>query len=701
MESSIEPPRACLYQQARSGWARCPSCRLPVMLTPMGDSVSRRMLLGTAAVAAPIAAMLQRPTGSFVSEDLDLGMTAIASDPQSAFATLQRQQMADGGSVMTTRTVDAVSSTFHAQIIQDVVDVAVARGIGRVVIPQLDPDDASVPWLLDGTVTLPSGLSVDASSALICTTTLAPGFLITEGTTDVTLNVMHMSYQPARPTFATVNAAGALGTFVGVQNFGSHVTIRGHFTKFRAGVRNARPSGSTLLAENNDVQITHDDIDFGIIYFGQRSGRFVAHGRFSAAVGSPDAPHAIYGTSFTAARSTGCHVDAYSWDSTGGEVVKIRDQGDVTSSYIIGHNVPAMLWVLNPVSPMSFTTIIGRELTGVSWDGTAHLEPIRSQASEGNPLGVSKTVTKLYLEMASTVAITRMRAISATDGGWTFSDIELVYNTSETDNTRALAHFTAGPTRIGSARITNLGTGNGVIGLRFLAGAGHTIDVAPTASGVVHAIYIHDNVSDASIRIDRSRITSSSRPLEYRPRPGVTIDDGRPLRDGRWYSSRPTALTTTITIERHRQHWYPIEFDAPVVITALAVKVVTPIADAAISVGIAADSGDGLPRAILEKAPSLALSTAGTVSAALASPLALTPGRYWITYIVESGSSNPSLLGVSRGFVGAGASAADSALEGAVMRASADSTLLADGQGEVSASASQPGVALVAYQIAT
>jgi hypothetical protein len=243
------------------------------------------------------------------------------------------RHLAQIGAVAGVITVAHGAGSHHARI-QAAIDLAESTGINRVYVPQLDPNEDSVPWVVDDKLVCFAGLYVDASSAIIATAVITqPAFYIAPHVNDVTIDVLRCDGPNPRAVWTdygsgTVNGATARASQSGVMSYGARTTVKGRFENFRNGVRLGNWSGAGAifdeLRDSCAIDIVVKNVDFGLVYFGQNGLRANVRGSYTPTI----PPHLIYATS---ALSTSCVVSGDAWHSDGGVPFMFKGQASLTA----------------------------------------------------------------------------------------------------------------------------------------------------------------------------------------------------------------------------------------------------------------------------------------------------------------------------------------------------------------------------------
>lgn len=419
------------------------------------------------------------------------------TNPDSAarqFLESREASTGDGGGFV------VASATFagagpHTNYLRSALDRARAQGFG-VTIPPFNPNNPEAAWILDDELQAWAGLTIDARSATFLQTTFnRPVFYVPPHVDNVSIHwgTCRLQYptgtRPVMADFSTEIRYGSVAFASGaaVLSFGSRGNFSGFVTGFRYGVRLGNWSGvgtaTDEFREANKVSVVVDEVDFGLVYSGQKSARGLALGSYVMTTGSNDRPHLIYATG----PADDCHMDGHAWDSTGGAAFIFKQQSNLTSDTLKADNCPGVIDISDPRGPIELGLVLGTNLTLNLGDGTL-VEAVRGALINTTVNGGSKTINRLRLTIAPGVAASLLRTCSL-DADWTLGSAKITYTTDETATTQTLIHVYGERSNIGPVDVRNLGTG-GVQGLRYTTGGRHALTSPPNLDGVSNGVVI-------------------------------------------------------------------------------------------------------------------------------------------------------------------------------------------------------------------
>ncbi|MBB2956778.1 hypothetical protein [Pseudoclavibacter helvolus] len=627
----------------------------------------------------------------WVIEEVRLGVVT-----KKALGPARGRKGEDGANVLPTRTavenatasltVSEPADTFgpHHAHLQAAVNDAHARGIKRLRVPPLLASDPSLPWRCEESITLPAGMTVDASDADFRHAPAQPNrplWYVPEASNSVTVHVRHaytpagVPGGPARPTAAeypagNVYGAPARAAYSGVLTYASN----GHFTGEYSGFRNGARAGilGATRASGNRFDLKVAKVDFGLVYFGQSGMVANVEGSYETTSGSEEPAHLVYGT-WHAVSSTDCTVDGKAFDGIGGIAFLHKGSSGLKSNRMEATRCAGVLALSSSRSPANLGDVIGTALTGgyqrpdESWYYT---DAVRTEVASEDPGGVDRsapTATRVIIDLADTIPMGELRAMSLS-AGWTIGTASVTYGTNEYSSFVRLIEVYGNASNIGVLQVTNRGTG-GVRGIRYATNTkGHVLGSAPVMSGVTNGVTVETGASGV-FNVDEALITSTRSvdvPVVMLASRDVVVRGMRnPRRRNRWYSVPNASATEPARTNLNNLHAIPVSFEALTVISDLAVSVITAQPGGSVRLGVYADDA-GAPGARLVDAGSVAVTSEGEKTVALAAPLRLVAGDYWLCYVVQ-GAANVALVGAPGMSMGVPAQTATGALNGATV----------------------------------
>jgi hypothetical protein len=621
----------------------------------MTDSTRRGILHGSWIVAAGV--MLAQPTAA----------SAATTEDQTYVVPLPPVIDAD-----------------HTQHLQQHMQTAGQQLAKRVIIPNIDPSDPTARWIISASLPVWSGVelliapikSTSSSEPIVQVPATAVGtqiyFQDAEGT--------RLSSYAAYPQGAA-NQSKRL-SHAAVVVFGSRTIVRGYIHGFRIGAvagnyvasvgqNSGRPVGV-------DIEIEVHDVDFGIFYYAQKSGRFVARGNHVRTPNSPDEPHLIYGAQAPTS-SQDCTVAVDCWapidadgayiDMEGGPLI-LKSNDNVYVPWVICRRTSGMLEIVNEFGPTKVGTMIGDEIGTESKDkdGLPKLSGVLLcyiSSTPENPWTEpphSKSVDSLTVKLRDDPAsdVKRLRVVTLNSGSWSIGSLDIEYRYDQTIVDEPLIAVQGGDTDIDRLRITNRGTG-GVVGLRYRAGTEgphgrHYLRAAPNIRGASTAIVIDDDIVDVSLNVDRTRMADVVTVLSAKRRLGRVFTQNSvaaSTRVNRYYAFPPASSVQSVSLGANIEYCYPILITEPCKVGAMGVRVTTGAADATVRLVVRNDYGNGMPGAKVTHSGPLDASSAGDREATLDSTVSLSPGTYWLGIVAQGaaiqvrGSSAAAVLGPS------------------------------------------------------
>lgn len=598
----------------------------------------------------------------------------------------------------------------HAYL-QTLIDSAAAAGVARVTINPRNPADDTEPWVIDGPLALPAGITIDATAAIIEQTVYdEPAFLIPPGADGVTLNAGVVRLGGARPAYADLSTTPAYGgpgviTCSGVLGFANNTTITGEFAGFRNAVRLASwdgASGLDGLKNHNRVDITVGEVDFGLVYFAQSGLDATVKGRYLGMAGTPDAAHLIYATLANDLTSTGCHVNGEAWDSNGymcGSAFQLRTQHNLTSDYLKATDCPGVLTIESARGPHTITQVVGSRLTGVVNRpelGNLQAAGIRTGIDPNDSLNVAygqTTIVDAVIDLVSTSA-SYTRAVSITAPDTNIGELHVTMNLDAMASGSYVVSINAARSTLGAVDIRNAGIG-GTSGINYSGGIGHRLAIAPRMVGVLTGINVAATVT-GELTVDHSLIdtTRDTDPvIAGAGAAAVTIRGGKPRRNNTWYAVTVGAAATA-TLTDGFLYFIPWRVDRELRVVNLALNVTAAASGGTIRVGLYRDDQYNNPAALVTTFGAVTTDTTGVKTVTGAATIA--PGDYFLGVVVQ-GASGVALAGHAASSVDGRAGNATDALAGASIHQSAVTGTLPATAGTVGYSSA--AVPRVAYQL--
>lgn len=543
----------------------------------------------------------------------------------------------------------ALAATDHTTFLMSAFTAAQAAGFSKLYIPQLDPANPSRPWVLSNQLEAYSGLLVDARQATFKMVTIGkPLFFIGPSTSYVTLKLgtalfdIGLGRRPLLadiPTTPNVNGQPPRVNSAAVLCEGAHCTITAtRLSGFVFGVYLNTDPTALANREANTVNITVDQVDFGLAYGYQNSGDFTVAGSYVQMTDSTDPAHLVYGTGQLFAQN-GNRLSVNAWDSVGGVPVSMKGQAATTIDSIIVRNCPGIMNVVDPLGQLVIGTINATDITNavVPTGTTSAIET----GTSGLVPGAFGTKTIGTARISWAAGITAMRALNL-DDDWTVGNIDIEYTSNVTDNGQTMVQLNGNRSKLGPVKIRNKGTG-GIRGIRYVAGtADHQLTASPMIIGGADGVTIDPGVLTSVLTVDESTIRPSGAFAALVATPDIsnTIRTGgaiaRRLRPNRWFAV-PAGQGTSIAAVQSLLCVIPVVFQRAVSIDKLGVTVATGAASNVIRMGIYADNGIGYPGALIVDGGTLDASTAGAKAVSF-TKITLPPGTYWLAYALQGGT---------------------------------------------------------------
>jgi hypothetical protein len=549
-------------------------------------------------------------------------------------------------------------------------DAAFQQLAKRVIIPYVDPTDPSARWQIADAFTVWSGLELliapitatNRAKPIVEVPASARGASVFFEDARGTRANNYSDYPQSDSTADRLERLSHAAVLV----YGSRTVVRGFIHGFRIAAvagNSGNPVGQDLgRPVGIDIDIEVHDVDFGIFYFSQKAARFVARGNFVRTPGSPDEPHLIYGVQ-TSPSSQDCTVSIDCWAPIGsnGEyadmegvplILKANENVYVPSVVCRGTN--GMIEIVNELGPTKIGTMIGDDIgtEGKRQDGTPKLSGVLlgfTSSPDANPWtepphakSVDSLTVKLRDNPASDVA--NLRVVTLNGGSWSIGSIDIEYRYDGTLVGEPLIAVQGGSTDLDRVRIVNRGTG-GVVGLRYRTGTEgahgkHYLRSAPQIHGASTAIVIDDDVSDLSLNVDRTRMTQVDTALSAKRRVGRVYNQNAvapSTRVNRYYAYPAAASFQNVSLGINVEYCYPVVIAEPVTVARMGVRITTGATGSTIRLGIRNDYGNGMAGAVVAYTGTIDAAAAGDREAVFASPVALTPGTYWLGIVAQGG----------------------------------------------------------------
>lgn len=545
----------------------------------------------------------------------------------------------------------ALAMSDHTLFLQAAFTAAAALGFRQIIIPQLDPSDPSRPWVLNGQLTAYAGLTVHAEDAEFKQTAVGrPVFYVGPTADYVSIHVKRAYYDNGLgrrilyadiPTTGTVNGKSPRGNCVGILSDASYGNFTGHFSGFPFGVILTRPDADPVKRVGNVVDITVDDVDFGLAYDTQHAGDFKVAGSYTQMTDSADPSHLIYAVINGGIPTTGCTVDGNAWDSYGGVPFSFKAQKGAIIKSLIARNTPGILNVVDPLGPIVFDVIHGTDIrtetfgvnTSAIETGFSGLVP---SAAGTKVIGTARIA---FADGVSTV--TGFRAANF-DDDWTVGLLEVEYNTDAVNNAQTMVQLNGNRSHIGLLKIRNKGTG-GIRGVRYVTGtSGHYLANSPSIIGGADGVVVDAGVLNSNLCVDEQSINPAAGYLKLVAKPdlSVTIRTGsafaRRLRPNRWFAA-PEGVGSPVALIQNEMGVVPVTLQRAAKVDKLSVNVTTAAASNSMRLGIYADNGEGYPGALVVDGGTASAATTGAKTVTFAT-VTLPPGTYWLAYVLQGGT---------------------------------------------------------------
>jgi hypothetical protein len=122
---------------------------------------------------------------------------------------------------------------------------------------------------------------------------------------------------------------------------------------------------------------------------------------------------------------------------------------------------------------------------------------------------------------------------------------------------------------------------------------------------------------------------------------------------GQYYPIYGSGSDVTTSPGQNVVSFVPFPVWGSLVVSSIGVEVTTLVAATTGRLGIYRDNGKGQPGALIIEAPSVIdTSTAGPKEVALASPISLSPGLYWLALVSQGGVGGVGFRGRGTAFIG-------------------------------------------------
>lgn len=623
---------------------------------------------------------------------------------------------------------DAVGATSvllmadHTQFLRDAITLAGSLGSREIIIPSLDPTDPTRPWILSGQLEPYAYSRISAETATFRQTTpLWPAFHLAPGINHVGIHVLRAyldetgtGTRPLYAVYPTVGIynlnTGARSNSCGVRVDSEFVSVTGHFEKFRFGVRCGSGASSMTtqetLRKSNRIDITVDEVDFGIAFGSQTDGYFKVHGRFVQTSDSPDPAHLIYGTA--APFNTTNNVVAFSaWDSLGDSPGSFRAQNGLQIQYAMARNCSGILNILDARGSTVIDTIHGVDILSEIGVGTGAVPAVRvdiSSAGAGDAtLGGTVTIGTAKIAFKPGIGTSSLRAFALGDDV-NIGHAEVTYSTDTADNNASMFHIFGSRSTLGTIKIRNAGVG-GIRGIRYVSGThGHYMATAPNIVRCTDGITIDPPLVEGGVATNTGVVGStftideqSIIPITgYSPLVVAIPNITNSIRTGGAFARRqranrffavPVGPTITVTPAVGNMMAVSLVLQFPTRVTSLSARVTFGVADAFLRLGVYMDNGAGMPGALVYDAGAVDASSTGTKTASFAA-LTLPAGAYWLVAAAQ-GMAGASYTGVAASTLDSPAVSADAAIVGTALYASGVSGALPGSFGTVLEGASQ------------
>ena len=543
----------------------------------------------------------------------------------------------------------ALAATDHTSFLQAAMAACQARGFKQLIIPQLDPANPSRPWVLSGQLEPYAGLTVHAEDAEFKQTVIDhPVFYVAPTADHVSIHMGHANLDNGLgrrvliadiATTGTVNGHTPRGNCAGVLSDAAHGTFTGRYSGFIFGVALTTPVGDTALREHNRVDITVDQVDFGLTYDTQNGGDFKVVGSYIQMLDSTDPAHLIYAVLNADIPTTNCVAEGNAWDGVGGVPFSFKAQKGAHVKSLTVRNCPGVLNVVDPLGPIVFDSIHGTDiLTDVYGGGqTAAIETGFSGLAPD--AAGTKTIGTARISFASSVSTVNYFRAANLDDDWTIGLLDISYQTNAVNNAQTMVQANGNRSHINALRIRNTGTG-GIRGLRYVAGTkDHYLATGPAIIGGADAVIIDPGVLTSDLCVDEQIITPAAgyAKLVYTPDISNTVRNGagfaRRLRQNRWFAA-PVGATSPVSPEFNKLCIVPVTFQRAVSIDKLGIVVSTAVPASTIRLGIYSDSGVGYPGALIIDGGTVDTSTTGSKTVTI-TKTTLPPGTYYLAYVPQ------------------------------------------------------------------
>lgn len=588
----------------------------------------------------------------------------------------------------------------HSDYLLGELDKARSQLAKRVIIPHIDPSNSAARWNISKPLTVWSGVEL-LIAPIKATSTSKPVVEVPAAATG-----SHIYFQDAEGTRLNSYSEYPQGPYpqaykqserlshTAVVVFGSRTTVRGYIHGFRIGAVAGNYVASTDQNLGRpvgvDIDIEVHDVDFGIFYYAQKSGRFLARGNHVRTPSSPDEPHLIYGAQAPTS-SQDCTVGIDCWapaDAHGaytemeGVPLILKSNENVYVPWIICRGTSGMVEIVNELGPTKIGTMIGDEIGTESKDkdglpklsgvllGYISSPPENPWTEPSHPKSVDSLTVKLRDNPASDTK--RLRVVTLNGGSWSIGSLDIEYRHDQIIVDEPLVAVQGGETDIGSLRITNRGTG-GVVGLRYRTGTDgphgrHYLRTAPNIRGASTAIIVDDDIYDLSLNVDRTRMAQVGTVLSAKRRVGrvFTQNSVAPLtRVNRYYAYPPAATLQSVSLGVNVEYCYPILITEPSAVSAMGVRVTAGASGATVRIVIRNDFGNGMPGAKVVHTQPLDAASVGDRETTFDSSVLLSPGTYWLGIVAQG--AGIQVRGTSAGAVVGPSATLAAALTGAVV----------------------------------
>lgn len=317
---------------------------------------------------------------------------------------------------------------------------------------------------------------------------------------DVTVEGVGVTYTGDRTTQALPSFRGQAGrTYsAGIWTNGERNVFRDvRVTGFVIGVSCGNWNGASLAGYrvgNRIEGLVVDDVDWGVLFFGQDDFYFDVSGSYSLSPGSSDPSHLVYGSGVAADLATDNRQisigPCMAWDGTGGHAYQLKNITGGRAVSLLARNCEGILNMLKVVG-FSVPGLVETACAGTSGAGTIIVGSGCERVKIESPL-IDMAVEQRVVTLAGSDCEMSNATVSVNRS--TVSDNVEIDVTGTRNAIRRLKSVNAGA---GGAILVNVATG-----------ADHVVEIA-SAVGHKKAVVVNAGATNALVSYDPTRVVPS------------------------------------------------------------------------------------------------------------------------------------------------------------------------------------------------